>query len=97
MPVEESSFTQVEALGRAAARPDALLVLDEFGKMELLCDGFEAAATRALDRASRGVGTLPSRRGIAAVEAVRSRPDVAVVEARGRAVNFGGRRERVLT
>ena len=64
----------------AAAGGDGLVVVDEIGRMELLCEGFAEAAVAALDAAALGISTVPSKAGLPAVDAAKRRPDVVVVE-----------------
>jgi len=66
------------------SRRARLCVLDEVGKMELLCVGFGPAVERLLsDETLTVLGTMPApglHASLAAVEAFRSRPDVDVIE-----------------
>ena len=63
-----------------SAGGDRLLVLDEIGRMELLCEGFDVAARDALDASRVGIATVPSRAMEPFVAAVKARADVLLLE-----------------
>ncbi len=63
-----------EALSRAG-----LVVVDEIGKMELLCEAFEAAVAEAMDADQPVVATIPAYRH-AFLDSLRQRSDVTLIE-----------------
>jgi len=62
----------------AAGRADAVLIMDEIGKMELLSPEFRAAVNAALDAPLRILATAMTRPH-PFVDAVKRRPDVEIV------------------
>jgi nucleoside-triphosphatase len=70
----------VAALSRAIRQPEvAVLVIDEIGKMELLSPAFREVVLAGLDGPKSVLGTVTTAR-IHWVDAVKSRPDVTLME-----------------
>jgi nucleoside-triphosphatase len=78
--VEQAGLAQLVATELAGPphTPD-VYVIDEIGKMELLCPAFVEAVPRLLDGPLPVVATV-ARRGGGLIAAVKARPDVQLIE-----------------
>jgi len=75
--VEQVEAVAVPAIERAIAEADDVII-DEIGKMELLCEAFRVAVQKAVDSPKSVLGTV-MQHGDRWVEALKRHPDVTVV------------------
>jgi nucleoside-triphosphatase len=75
--VEHVEAVAVPAIARATVESD-YVIIDEIGKMELLCEAFRAAVITAVDSSKRVLGTV-MQHGDRWVEALKSHRNVTVL------------------
>mmetsp|Transcript_1718 Transcript_1718/g.2352 ORF Transcript_1718/g.2352 Transcript_1718/m.2352 type:complete len:209 (-) Transcript_1718:445-1071(-) len=70
------------SLNRIRSQSKALIIIDEVGKMEILCDGFFPAVEKLLDITqlpSIILGTIPISKKIPQVDALKAREDTLIL------------------